>query len=71
MYYHSRTTKRAQTFHDGEEGHPPGILHLPMDTPYCADSRKHLERACKELGYTVHPTGWLIQHFPWSLFRFL
>lgn len=55
-----RTTKRAQTFHDGEEGHPPGILHLPMDTPFCPDTRKHLETSCKELNYAVHPTGTVV-----------
>ncbi|XP_069960442.1 S-methyl-5'-thioadenosine phosphorylase isoform X2 [Cherax quadricarinatus] len=55
-----RTTKRVQTFHDGEEGHPPGILHLPMDKPFCADTRNILEESCKELGYNVHSKGTVV-----------
>lgn len=52
-----RTTKRHQTFYDGADNHPPGILHLPMDTPFCGDTRKLLLDSCQELGYTAHPTG--------------
>ncbi|KAK4308888.1 hypothetical protein Pmani_019441 [Petrolisthes manimaculis] len=55
-----RTTKRSPTFYDGEEGHPTGILHLPMDTPFCPDTSKILEDCCKELGYAVHPKGTVI-----------
>ncbi|KAG7167661.1 S-methyl-5'-thioadenosine phosphorylase-like [Homarus americanus] len=55
-----RTTKRAQTFYDGEEGHPRGIFHLPMDTPFCTDTRSILEKSCRELGYDVHPTGTVV-----------
>lgn len=55
-----RTTKRVQTFHDGEEGHLPGILHLPMDSPFCTDTRKILVDTCNELGYKVHPKGTVV-----------
>lgn len=55
-----RTTKRAQTFHDGEEGHPKGILHLPMDTPFCPDTRAVLRKCCEELDYPFHSTGTVI-----------
>lgn len=55
-----RTTKRSQTFYDGEEGHPTGILHLPMDTPFCPDTRKILEDSCKELEYSMHSKGTMI-----------
>ncbi|XP_045102952.1 S-methyl-5'-thioadenosine phosphorylase-like isoform X1 [Portunus trituberculatus] len=55
-----RTTKRSQTFYDGEEGHPAGILHLPMDTPFCSDTATILKRCCDDMGYTVHPTGTVV-----------
>lgn len=55
-----RTTKRQQTFYDGEDGHPPGILHLSMDTPFCKDTQQILLDTCKELGYSVHPTGTMV-----------
>ena len=58
----SRTTKRSQTFYDGEEGHPSGILHLPMDTPFCPDTSTCLKECCETLNYAVHPTGQ-----PWPL----
>ncbi|XP_047496874.1 S-methyl-5'-thioadenosine phosphorylase-like [Penaeus chinensis] len=55
-----RTTKRHQTFYDGADNHPPGILHLPMDTPFCEDTRKLLLESCQELGYTSHSTGTMV-----------
>lgn len=55
-----RTTKRSQTFHDGEEGHEAGILHLPMNIPFCPDTSAHLRKCCEELGYSVHPTGTVV-----------
>lgn len=55
-----RTTKRHQTFYDGADNHPSGILHLPMDTPFCGDTRKLLLDSCQELGYTAHPTGTMV-----------
>lgn len=55
-----RTTKRHQTFYDGETDHPPGILHIPMDTPFCKDTRKIVLNACNELGFKVHPNGTVV-----------
>lgn len=55
-----RTTKRSQTFYDGEEGHPPGILHIPMDTPFCSDTRTLLRECCEALGYSFHPKGTVV-----------
>ncbi|XP_042869642.1 LOW QUALITY PROTEIN: S-methyl-5'-thioadenosine phosphorylase-like [Penaeus japonicus] len=55
-----RTTKRHQTFYDGADNHPPGILHLPMDTPFCEDTRKLLLQSCQELGHTAHSTGTMV-----------
>ncbi|KAK7074740.1 hypothetical protein SK128_016301 [Halocaridina rubra] len=55
-----RTTKRQQTFYDASEGHPPGILHLPMDTPFCSDTRQIILNTCNELGYAVHSKGTVI-----------
>merc|ERR1712060_759109 len=47
-----RTTKRVQTFYDGQigwKGHPKGICHIPMATPFCAETRKAVQASADEL----------------------
>ncbi|KAF7271755.1 hypothetical protein GWI33_015398 [Rhynchophorus ferrugineus] len=42
-----RTTKRQQTFYDGESGHPPGVCHMPMEPAFHPLMRQViLEAAC-------------------------
>lgn len=36
----SRTTKRAQTLHDGQPTSPPGVCHIPMAEPFCNRTRE-------------------------------
>lgn len=49
-----RTTKRAQTFHDGGEKSPVGVCHLPMFPAFSERTREVLISTAKELGYPVH-----------------
>lgn len=35
-----RTTKRPSTLYDGEQGHLKGVLHIPMDEPFCEPLRQ-------------------------------
>ncbi|CAG0913365.1 unnamed protein product [Notodromas monacha] len=49
-----RTTKRVQTFFDGEVGSPPGICHLPLETPFCEHTRLLVLDVVKEkLGWDL------------------
>lgn len=36
----SRTTKRVQTFYDGQPTSPPGVCHIPMAEPFCNKTRE-------------------------------
>lgn len=55
-----RTTKREQTFYDGEEGHPIGVCHIPMEPAYCEKSRELIIKVAEQLGYPVHKTGTIV-----------
>lgn len=55
-----RTTKRASTFHDGTSTGLPGILHLPMDEPFCPRSRQLLVKACSRHNIKCHDGGVMV-----------
>ncbi|XP_064611148.1 S-methyl-5'-thioadenosine phosphorylase-like [Liolophura sinensis] len=55
-----RTTKRHQTFYDGSEKAPPGVCHIPMDSPFCSKTREIIAGILKELGYSFHPSGTMV-----------
>jgi len=52
-----RTTKRASSFYDSTPGGPVGVCHIPMDEPFCPETRKILIEVATELGIFHHPTG--------------
>jgi len=52
-----RTTKRAQTFHDGTCDSFPGICHLPVAEPFCDTTRSCLKKAAEEANIPMHATG--------------
>ncbi|XP_055919215.1 S-methyl-5'-thioadenosine phosphorylase [Eupeodes corollae] len=55
-----RTTKRAQTFHDGGKDSPVGVCHLPMYPAFSERTRNVLITTAKELGYQVHETATVV-----------
>ncbi|KAF2350587.1 Methylthioadenosine phosphorylase (MTAP) [Trinorchestia longiramus] len=55
-----RTYKREVTFHDGSGDGLPGILHLPMNEPFCPHTRALLEQACQASGVTCHKQGVMV-----------
>ncbi|XP_072027702.1 S-methyl-5'-thioadenosine phosphorylase-like [Amphiura filiformis] len=55
-----RTTKRIQTFYDGEENSLKGVCHIPMHTPFCPETRKILKQSLDHLGFRYHPTGTMV-----------
>ncbi|KAJ8963352.1 hypothetical protein NQ318_018824, partial [Aromia moschata] len=55
-----RTVGRHQTFYDGEQGHPEGVCHLPMEPAYCELTRKAISEVADELGFAVHRKGTVI-----------
>ncbi|CAG0892401.1 unnamed protein product [Darwinula stevensoni] len=55
-----RTTIRSVTFFDGSPMSPPGICHLPMDTPFCPHTRELLREAAQDLGLKCHLTGTVV-----------
>ncbi|KAI5625234.1 S-methyl-5'-thioadenosine phosphorylase [Silurus asotus] len=55
-----RTTKRAQTFHDGELHSPPGVCHIPMAEPFCSRTREVLNEAARTLGVAFHASGTMV-----------
>ncbi|XP_055376795.1 S-methyl-5'-thioadenosine phosphorylase isoform X2 [Condylostylus longicornis] len=55
-----RTTKRHQTFYDGNESSPEGVCHLPMLPAYNERIRDILIRTAKELGLKVHPKATIV-----------
>lgn len=52
-----RTTKRQSTFYDGAETSPKGICHIPMQKPFCAETRMILVESAKKLGLRHHSSG--------------
>ncbi|KAL7646826.1 UNVERIFIED_CONTAM: hypothetical protein RMT77_002082 [Armadillidium vulgare] len=55
-----RTTKRASTFYDGSREEFKGILHVPMDTPFCTRTRDILKDASLSFNYKTHSKGTMI-----------
>lgn len=54
-----RTTKRAQTFYDGNEL-LVGVCHMPMEPAFCTRTREALIETAKELGIGVHEKGTVV-----------
>lgn len=54
-----RTTKRAQTFYDGNEL-LVGVCHVPMEPAFCRRSRDVLIETARELGIGVHEKGTVV-----------
>lgn len=52
-----RTFKREVTFHDGLEGHPKGVCHIPMHPAYNEKLRQVLILSAEELRYKHFKTG--------------
>merc|ERR1711976_975174 len=52
-----RTTKRAQSFYDGQPESPAGVCHVQIADPFCKDLRKLLIETATELGMAFHPKG--------------
>ena len=55
MYF--RTTKRQNTFYDGQEGSPQGMCFLPMSEPFCKYTREIVQQTAVEMGLRIHPKG--------------
>ncbi|GFR00878.1 s-methyl-5'-thioadenosine phosphorylase [Trichonephila clavata] len=55
-----RTTKRDSTFYDGKETSLKGVCHIPMDTPFCPDTRQILIESAKELKVPFHESGTIV-----------
>jgi len=51
-----RTRTRATSFYDSTPGGPLGVCHIPMDDPFCPETRKILIDVATELGIFHHPT---------------
>lgn len=54
-----RTTKRAQTFYDGNEL-LVGVCHITMEPAFCVRTRKVLIETAKGLGIGVHDKGTVV-----------
>ncbi|MCL4152759.1 UNVERIFIED_CONTAM: hypothetical protein GTU68_036856, partial [Idotea baltica] len=55
-----RTTKRDSTFYDGSCDDFKGILHIPMDNPFCSKTRQIIIDSAESLGNPVHSKGTMI-----------
>ncbi|XP_072928747.1 S-methyl-5'-thioadenosine phosphorylase [Hemitrygon akajei] len=55
-----RTTKRHQTFYDGNPTSPTGICHISMADPFCKRSREVLIDVVKKLGIKHHAKGTVV-----------
>ncbi|XP_036957350.1 S-methyl-5'-thioadenosine phosphorylase isoform X1 [Acanthopagrus latus] len=55
-----RTTKRAQTLHDGQPTSPPGVCHIPMAEPFCNRTREVLVEVARTLGIKCHVRGTML-----------
>lgn len=55
-----RTTKRHQTFYDGDHAGVAGVCHLPMYPAFCERTRKVLLDAAKELEYEAHEKATIV-----------
>ncbi|KAL3994984.1 methylthioadenosine phosphorylase [Acanthocheilonema viteae] len=52
-----RTFKREVTFHDGKDGHPKGVCHIPSHPAYNEKLRQVLISSAEELKYKFFKTG--------------
>uniref|UniRef100_A0A0R3RT62 S-methyl-5'-thioadenosine phosphorylase n=1 Tax=Elaeophora elaphi TaxID=1147741 RepID=A0A0R3RT62_9BILA len=52
-----RTFKREVTFHDGKDGHPKGVCHIPSHPAYHEKLRQVLISSAEELKYKYFKTG--------------
>ncbi|XP_003121927.3 S-methyl-5'-thioadenosine phosphorylase [Sus scrofa] len=55
-----RTTKRPQTFYDGNHSCARGVCHIPMAEPFCPKTREVLIETAKKLGLRCHSKGTMI-----------
>ncbi|CAH0551464.1 unnamed protein product [Brassicogethes aeneus] len=55
-----RTTKRLQTFHDGESCHPLGVCHLPMEPAFSEPLRQTVLSTAKSLDIPIHEKGTVV-----------
>jgi len=55
-----RTTKRAQTFYDGNQQSFIGVMHIPMEPAFCNRTRKILIDTAKNLGISVLERGTVV-----------
>ncbi|XP_066257458.1 S-methyl-5'-thioadenosine phosphorylase-like [Euwallacea similis] len=55
-----RTTKRQQTFYDGEENHAKGICHMPMEPAFCHRTRKVILDTANDIGVPVRNGGTIV-----------
>lgn len=73
----SRTTKRVQTFYDGQPTSPPGVCHIPMAEPFCNKTREvsDISQLCLShsllliLSYSLHLLLTSSCRFSWRLPR--
>lgn len=52
-----RTRTRIQTFFDGSENSPNGVLHIPMEPAFDNSTRQIIIDSLKELGFKFHDKG--------------
>jgi len=52
-----RTTKREQTFFDGQPGHLSGVAHVPMHPVFNQKLREVIMETCEQLNITYHKKG--------------
>jgi len=55
-----RTTKREQSFHDGKEGHPAGVCHIPMEPSFNEKMRSVIISTLQKLRYPHHTEGTIV-----------
>lgn len=55
-----RTTRRLQTFYDGNHSCARGVCHIPMAEPFCPKTREVLIETAKKLGLRCHSKGTVI-----------
>uniref|UniRef100_H3DL06 Purine nucleoside phosphorylase n=1 Tax=Tetraodon nigroviridis TaxID=99883 RepID=H3DL06_TETNG len=57
-----RTTRRVQTFYDGQPISPPGVCHIPMAEPFCNRTREVLLEVARSLGVKCHKEKGFVLH---------
>ncbi|KAJ6633066.1 S-methyl-5'-thioadenosine phosphorylase [Pseudolycoriella hygida] len=55
-----RTTKRIQTYYDGNENSPVGVCHIPMEPAFCHRTREVLIETAMQQGIPVHDKGTVV-----------